>query len=113
MTVIPVTDLVPDPKPGKPRPAVKRLFSGDRANLIAFNFCRGQCLPDHKAAHPITVQCLGGSLTFSCGDTTIDLAPGTVAHLPAYSLHRVDCPDSAPESGNILLLTMLTGEEQQ
>ena len=113
MTVIDATGDVPDAVPGKTRPAVKRLLSADRANLITFNFSPGQSLPHHKAAHPITVQCLQGTLEFTCGNQSIDMKPGVVAHLPAYSVHRVDCPKDAPTAENILLLTMLTGESSQ
>ena len=99
----------PQPDHPRGRPAVKRLLQGDGANLIAFTFAPGQSFPDHSVAHPITVQCLSGELTFGCGGETIRLAPGTVVHCRERVLHRVDCPDDAPGS-NVLLLTMLTGE---
>lgn len=99
-----------EPKPGGARPAVKRMLQGDGANLIVFNFCPGQALPDHKAAHPITVQCVSGSLEFECGDDRFPLQPGEVVHLRAYVPHAVYCPDDASEEGNVLLLSMLTGE---
>lgn len=54
----------PDPEHPRGRPAVKRLMVGDGANLIAFTFAPGQSFPDHSVAHPITVQCLSGELTF-------------------------------------------------
>lgn len=109
MTVLPLIDAAPAPSPSRPRPAVQRLLQGDGANLIVFTFAPGQDLPDHKAAHPITVQCLEGELDFTCGDETVRLAPGVVVHLREHVMHRVDCPDNAPER-NILLLSMLTGE---
>lgn len=99
----------PDPDHPRGRPAVKRLLQGDGANLIAFTFAPGQSFPDHSVAHPITVQCLSGELTFGCGGETIRLTPGTVVHCRERVLHRVDCPKSAPDA-NLLLLTMLTGE---
>lgn len=99
----------PDPDHPRGRPAVKRLLQGDGANLIAFTFAPGQSFPDHSVAHPITVQCLSGELTFGCGGETIRLTPGTVLHCRERVLHRVDCPKSAPDA-NVLLLTMLTGE---
>lgn len=108
MTVLTVPDAAPAPRDGA-RPGVQRLLQADGANLIAFTFAPGQSLPDHRAAHPITVQCLTGVLDFTCGDETVRLAPGVVAHLRDHVLHRVDCPpDAAPT--NVLLLTMLTGE---
>lgn len=110
-TTIDVLSLAAPPDPGHPRgrPAVKRLMAGDGANLIAFTFAPGQSFPDHSVAHPITVQCLSGELTFGCGGETIRLAPGAVVHCRERVLHRVDCPDDAPDA-NVLLLTMLTGE---
>ncbi|WP_051298187.1 cupin domain-containing protein [Brevibacterium album] len=118
--VLDVLALAPaaDPERRNGRPSVKRLLQADGANLIAFTFAPGQSLPEHTAAHPITVQCLSGLLTFTCeGETTV-LTPGTVVHCRAHVEHRVDCPEepagSVQEGGaagpNVLLLTMLTGE---
>lgn len=109
MTVLPVPEAAPTPDSTRPRPAVARLLQGDGANLITFAFAPGQNLPDHRAAHPITVQCLEGELDFTCGEETVRLAPGTVIHLREQITHRVDCPADAPER-SVLLLTMLTGE---
>lgn len=109
MTVLELLADAPAPDPSRPRPAVARLLQGDGANLIAFTFRPGQNLPDHRSAHPITVQCVEGALDFGCGDETVRLTAGTVIHLREKVTHRVDCPADAPER-NILLLTMLTGE---
>ncbi|HHU39358.1 MAG TPA: cupin domain-containing protein [Propionibacterium sp.] len=108
MTVLDLLDAAPAAREGT-RPGVQRLLQGDGANVIAFTFTPGQSLPDHKAAHPITVQCLSGVLDFTCGDETVRLAPGVVAHLRDHVVHRVDCPPDADPT-NVLLLTMLTGE---
>lgn len=110
MTVLSLIDAAPSPNPARPRPAVQRLLQGDGANLIVFNFAPGQDLPDHQAAHPITVQCLSGTLDFTTGEETVRLKPGMVVHLRDHIVHRVDCPPDAPDESNILLLTMLTGE---
>ncbi|AJE33514.1 hypothetical protein B842_08325 [Corynebacterium humireducens NBRC 106098 = DSM 45392] len=112
MTVLALADAAPTPDPSRPRPAVQRLLQGDGANLIAFTFAPGQELPDHRSAHPITVQCLEGVLDFTCGGETVRLAPGVVVHLRAQITHRVDCPADAPER-NVLLLSMLTGERHE
>jgi quercetin dioxygenase-like cupin family protein len=111
----------PDPQRRNGRPSVKRLLQGDGANLIAFTFAPGQSLPEHTAAHPITVQCLSGTLTFTCEGQTTVLTPGTIVHCRPHVEHRVDCPAGptgtasgaeaeAAASGSVLLLTMLTGE---
>ncbi|MDN6382860.1 MULTISPECIES: cupin domain-containing protein [Corynebacterium] len=113
MTVLPLPELAPAPAPARPRPMVKRLLQGGGANLITFTFAPGQDLPDHKAAHPILVQCVSGTLDFGCGEETVRMNPGTVIHLREYVVHRVNCPGDAPDEANILLLTMLTGERHQ
>lgn len=110
LTVLDCRAKAPASNPDSERPAVKRLLSGDGTNIIVFNFAAGQCLNDHRAAFPITVECIEGELEFGCGETTIELKPGTIAHLPAYVTHRVDCPAHA-EGNNILVLHMLTGAQ--
>ncbi|MFI5504072.1 cupin domain-containing protein [Corynebacterium kutscheri] len=109
MAIIDVLSNAPAANPERKVPAVTRLLSGKGANLIAFNFAPGQRLADHKAAHPITVQCLTGTLDFSVAEETIRLHPGMIIHLEKLVVHRVDCPNDAAEN-NILLLTMLTNE---
>ena len=104
LTTLNLLDETPKPSPSRPRPAVKRVLSADGANLILFSFLPGQLLPDHKAAHPITVQVLQGAVTFSCGDEEHVLVPGRIVHLPAYVPHAVSCSDQPA----LMLLTMLT-----
>ncbi|MCF4007734.1 cupin domain-containing protein [Corynebacterium uropygiale] len=112
MSTIRVLENLPEPHPTRPRPGVRRLLQADGGNLICFHFLPGQSLPDHRAAHPITVQCLRGTLVFTCEDEEITMEPGVVLHLPAYLIHRVDCPaDADPAEQHVLLLTMLTGED--
>lgn len=113
MNVLSLPDLAPPPAPERSRPAVARLLQGDGANIITFTFAPGQDFPDHKAAHPITVQCVAGTLDFGCGGQTVRLSPGMVIHLREHVIHRVECPADAPDGANILLLTMLTGERHQ
>lgn len=110
-TTVDALALAAAPNPDHPRgrPSVKRLIQEDGANLVTFTFAPGQTFPDHSVAHPITVQCLSGELTFGCGDETIRMTPGVVVHCKERVTHRVDCPESAPAS-SVLLLTMLTGE---
>ncbi|OFP22906.1 LuxR family transcriptional regulator [Corynebacterium sp. HMSC066C02] len=104
LTTLNLLDEAPEPHPTRPRPAVKRVLSADGANLILFSFLPGQDLPDHKAAHPITVQVLRGSVIFSCEEQDEVLAPGRIVHLPAYVPHAVTCS----EEPALMLLTMLT-----
>lgn len=120
-TLFDVLAHIPPQVNDRPRPAVKRLAQADGGNIIAMNFAPGQVLPEHKAAHPITVQCLQGVLLFTVEGESITLTPGKVIHVKAGVLHDVVCPDSQtaevsadspaqPEAENVLLLTMLTGE---
>lgn len=94
---------------GRSRGVVKRLLTGDGGNVITFTFAPGQSWPDHQAAHPILVQCLEGELDFTVAERKVRLGPVVVVHLNERIIHRVECPEQAPES-NVLLLTMLTGE---
>ncbi|MEJ5998701.1 cupin domain-containing protein [Corynebacterium sp. H130] len=108
-TVMRLMEQAPEAQPERTRPAVQRLLQGDGANIIAFTFAPGQELPEHKAAHPITVQCLAGQLDFEVAGATTRLEPGVVVHLRDHIPHSVLCPADAP-GRSILLLTMLTGE---
>ena len=110
MSALNLLDIAPDTDPHRPRPGVQRVLSADGANLILFSFAPGQSLPNHKAAHPITVQALRGELNFSYGSETIPLTPGSIVHLPAYEVHKVEAAaaDSGTSTPAILLLTMLT-----
>ncbi|MBV7362993.1 cupin domain-containing protein [Actinomycetaceae bacterium TAE3-ERU4] len=111
MSTLNALDLVPELDTSRDVPAVKRVFQGNGANLILFNFAPGQRLRDHKAIHPIMVQCLRGLLTFTYGEETVELRPGTILHLDPMLVHRVDCPDEASGEGNVLQLVMLTGKK--
>lgn len=114
MTFHDLIQAAPESKQQGDRPALKRVFSGQGVNLIVASFLPGQCLPDHTAAHPITVQCLSGALMFTCGEEKAELHPGRIVHVPARELHRVDCPGvedglgvSEPSSEpSIMLLSM-------
>lgn len=110
MTTLNLLDIAPDTDLQRPRPGVQRVLSTDGANLILFSFAPGQSLPDHKAAHPIIVQTLRGQLNFTYGEETVTLTPGTIVHLPAYEVHKVEAAaaDSGTSTPAILLLTMLT-----
>ena len=119
LTDLDLVALAPPTDPERERPGVKRVLNGERANLILFSFAPGQSLPDHKAAHPITVQAIRGEVNFTCGENTVALAPGNIVHLPAYIVHSVAAPlpdvnsDSPTEQSDgqpaLMLLTMLTG----
>lgn len=98
----------PTADPDKPRPTVKRLLEEHGVNLIVFTFSPGQSLPNHRAAHPIMVSALSGSLIFSSEGHSITLIPGSTVYLKDHITHRVDCPKTSGDK-SVLLLTMLTG----
>lgn len=112
LTHLNLLELAPASDASRPRPGVRRVLTADGVNLILFSFLPGQSLPDHKAAHPITVQCLGGEVTFTYQGQAADVTPGTVIHLPAYAPHRVDCPGEKNKGNTpaVMLLMMHTGE---
>lgn len=98
--------LAPDAREGR-GPAVKRILNGHAAEFIMMTYAPGQLLSQHKAAHPVTIQCLEGRFNLTVGDEVYELTPGRVAHLKAMTVHEVTCPEDAP-ARNVLLLTMLT-----
>lgn len=104
------TGLAPEVREGI-APAITRVLNGDAAEFIMMTFGPGQYLADHRAAHPITIQCLEGELVLTAGDQRYDLRPGSVAHLHPQVVHRVDCSEDAPGK-HVLLLTMLTGRQR-
>lgn len=99
----------PEPRTGTP-PAITRKLEGDGANLIFLTFTPGQVLRSHTTVHPITLQTLQGVLTVTTEHGEVELLPGTVMHLRAMVVHEVSAPEDAEER-NVLLLTMLTGEQ--
>lgn len=98
--------LAPDAREAR-GPAVKRILNGHSAEFIMMTYAPGQMLTQHKAAHPVTIQCLEGQVNLTVDDTIYELVPGRVAHLKPMTVHEVACPDDAP-ARNVLLLTMLT-----
>jgi beta-alanine degradation protein BauB len=109
LTSVDVLAQAPPANTSRTAPVASRLIQADGGNVIAFTFAPGQSMPEHQAAHPITVQCLSGHLSFTAGEDTVDLQPGVVVHVPARLRHEVACPADTGRS-SVLLLTMLTGE---
>lgn len=108
-TTINAVQQAPAADPNRSSPVAQRLVQADGGNIIVFTFAPGQSMPEHQAAHPITVQCLSGSLDFTVEGRTVSMDPGVVIHLAARVPHDVACPVNATED-SVLLLTMLTGE---
>ncbi|ARU46404.1 cupin domain-containing protein [Corynebacterium silvaticum] len=108
-TSLDILSEAPDADPQRKVPTVTRLLQAEGANIIVFTFAPGQVLNDHKAAHPVTIQCLQGFLDVECPDKNVRLTPGKVLYLPQRVIHKVSSPSSSPSEA-ILLLTMLTGK---
>lgn len=90
MTLHHIDGLLELPPQGKgARPGVKKALVGHGARVVMFRFAAGQVLDEHKAAFPILVQCLQGTVDFVSGDQTVTLGPGSVANLDAMVLHEV------------------------
>lgn len=108
-TTINAVQQAPAGDPNRSSPVAQRLVQADGGNIIAFTFAPGQSMPEHQAAHPITVQCLSGYLEFTVEGRTVPMDPGVVIHVAARVPHEVVCPVNAT-ADSVLLLTMLTGE---
>ncbi|HEX3100865.1 MAG TPA: hypothetical protein VHQ01_03680 [Pyrinomonadaceae bacterium] len=71
---------------------VNEIFNGDHRRLVEVRLRNGAVLSRHKAAEPITVQCLSGSGVFTAGpdlDDKQDLRPGILLTLEAEVEHEV------------------------
>lgn len=71
------------------RPGVKKALVGHGVRVVMFRFAAGQVLDEHKAAFPILVQCLSGTVEFVAGEQSATLVPGAAANLDAMVLHEV------------------------
>lgn len=108
-TTILLPQQAPAADPSRTSPVAERVVHADGGSIIVFTFAPGQSMPEHNAAHPITVQCISGHLNFTVGGESISLDPGVVLHLDARVPHDVSCPENVTQN-SVMLLTMLTGE---
>lgn len=63
---------------------VRELFNGPRRRILEVRLRNSAVLTKHKAAEPITVQCISGSGTFYAGpdlEDSLELRPGTLLTL--------------------------------
>jgi len=71
---------------------VNEIFNGDHRRLVEVRLRNGAVLSRHKAAEPITVQCLSGSGVFTAGpdlEDVQDMQKGTLLTLEAGIEHEV------------------------
>ena len=86
---------------------VEQLFEGPGRKLVQITLRNNGILETHKAAVPITIQCVAGSGILSVGDTPepVELKPGVLATIEANVLHEIKAnPDVS------ILLTQFTGK---
>jgi quercetin dioxygenase-like cupin family protein len=78
------------------------VLKGEGARIVLFSFDAGEELSEHTAAMPVLLQTLSGRLQVTADGRTIELTPGSVAHLATRVPHSVVA--LAPSR---LMLTML------
>ena len=88
-----------------PDQQVEPLFDGLRRKLLQITLRNGAVLAAHKAASPITIQCLVGTATLRAGGEAVQLRPGVLATLDASVVHEI-----AAEPAVTFLLTKFTSE---
>lgn len=83
-------------------PRIEKLAAGTGATVIRISFSAGQSMADHQAMFPILVQTVVGDVSFSTEERTVSLVPGTVVHLDAGIVHRLEA-----EIDSVVMLTIL------
>jgi quercetin dioxygenase-like cupin family protein len=71
---------------------VRKIFSGDRRQLLEITLRDGAILTKHSSPDPITVLCLGGGGSFLAGselEHSQPMVPGTLVSLNADIDHEV------------------------
>lgn len=90
-----------DAQPGD-TPRIEKLGSGTGATVIRIGFTAGQTMADHRAMFPILVQAVVGDISFGTEDRTVSLVPGTVVHVDAGIVHRLEA-----NTDSVVMLTIL------
>ena len=90
--------------PGKDK-QVEQLFAGSRRKLVQITLRNNAILGAHKAAVPITIQCVAGSGTLTAGEATeaVELTPGVLVTLEPNLVHEI-----AAQPAVSILLTQFT-----
>jgi quercetin dioxygenase-like cupin family protein len=84
---------------------VEQLFQGPGRRLIQITLRNAAILDAHKAAVPITIQCVAGHGTLKLGDGTpaVELTPGVLVTIEPNIVHEVSA-----QSAVSILLTQFT-----
>lgn len=86
--------------------ATTKLVKTPSFELIRLVLPAGKEIPPHKTRGEITVQCLEGSVNFSCHGETRDLRPGDLLYLAADEVHAL----KAVETSSLLVSLILAQE---
>ena len=70
---------------------VEVLFEGPRRKIVQITLRNNDVLESHKAAEPITIQCVAGKGTLTVGNenTSIELAPGVLLTIEPNTVHEI------------------------
>ncbi len=90
--------------PGKDK-QIEQLFAGPRRKLVQITLRNNAVLDAHKAAVPITIQCVAGRGTLTAGGAsqTVELTPGVLVTLEPNLVHEI-----AAQPDVSILLTQFT-----
>lgn len=101
MTVLTLQSVL---EPGADKQVVS-LFTGPRRTLVQITLRNGATLAAHKAAVPITIQCVAGSGTLTVSDhgEAVPLKPGVLVTLEPGVVHEIVAAPSVS-----VLLTQFT-----
>jgi quercetin dioxygenase-like cupin family protein len=78
------------------------VLKAEGVRIVLFSFDAGEELSEHTAAMPVLLQTLSGRLEVTADGRTIELMPGSVAHLSTRVPHSVLALEPSR-----LMLTML------
>jgi len=70
---------------------IEQLFHGPRRKILQITLRNNAILDEHKAAAPITIQCVAGKGALKAGDAgeSIDLTPGLLVTIESNIAHEV------------------------
>jgi quercetin dioxygenase-like cupin family protein len=80
------------------------LFKSADLEVIRLVLPAGEGLPSHSVAGEITLQCIEGRISFTCGAGARELAPGQLVHCAAEEIHELRALEDSS-----LLLTIALG----
>jgi quercetin dioxygenase-like cupin family protein len=69
---------------------VTKLYESPWTRLVQITLRNGKTLATHKAAEPVTIQCVSGKGTLKVGETRIALEPGVIVPLEPNVAHAVE-----------------------